>query len=261
MSRPQTAWRKPSQPVLVLMVALFVIWLLLALGVNWGGGPGTREVMGWLVGKSGEVLHGQIWRLITAALIHDPQHPTHILFTLLLIYFFAPALEDRWGTKRLFAFFVGSAAFAFAVETLMTLVLPGVASEVWFGGTVFVDAAVVAWAIGARGQSVRFMFVIPMQPMVMVGLMVVWHVLLLITKNGSYEGMFAPFAAMGAGYLFGDTSPLRRLLLKLKLRRLQKEVADLERKGKAKPKRPRPSHLRVIEGGGNDGGDDGPVLH
>jgi hypothetical protein len=145
-----------------------------------------------------------------------------------------------------------SAAFAFAVESFLFLIWPTVAQANWYGGMVLADAATVAWALGARDQTVRLYFVIPMRPMVMVGLMVAWHVLQLVVRQGSPEGMFAPFAAMAAGYLFGESSPLRRLLLKLKLRRLQAEVDHMQKRRKA-------SHLRVIPGGDDD--PKGPMLH
>jgi hypothetical protein len=118
----------------------------------------------------------------------------------------------------------------------------------------------VAWAISNRDRVINLFFVLPLKPMVLVGFMVALHILQLITRQANPEGVFAPFAAMGAGFLFGgDSSPLRRAYLKLKLARLQREVADLQQKG-TKKKRRKASHLRVIDGGGDDE-DDKPVLH
>jgi membrane associated rhomboid family serine protease len=258
--RPQLGglFRKPPKPVLWLLVGLLFIWVAFALALNWGNAD--PQIFAWLVGDSEAVLRGQVWRLLTAAALHDPSGAravTHVLFSLLILYFFAPTLHERWGTRRLFAFLAGSAAFAFAVETLAYAVLPDVANRVWFGSMVLGDACVVAWAVVARDQRVMFWFVIPMKPMVMVWIMVGFHVLSLIAKSAHVEGMFAPFAAMGAGYLFGETSPLRRLYLKWKLRRLQGEVASIAR-GRAQKRAS--SHLRVIPGGADDD-DNKRILH
>jgi hypothetical protein len=103
-------------------------------------------------------------------------------------------------------------------------------------------------------------FLIPMKPMVMVYVMIGWHVLAIIAKSVGPEGMVAPFAAMGAGALLSDASPLRRYWLKRKLERLQSEVDDLT--GQRQKKRSS-SHLRVIPGGAakDDDDDDERMLH
>jgi membrane associated rhomboid family serine protease len=249
---------KPTGPTLWLMLGLLCIWVTFAAALNWGGMD--SGVFNALAGDSNLVLNGELWRLLTAALLHTPDGPgavMHILVSLLILYFFVPPLQAKWGTKKLFVFLFGSAMFAFGIETILHQLLPSVARGQWYGGMVMGDAAVVAWAVGARGQTVRFYFVIPMRPMVMIGIMVAWHVLQVIANAPSQEGMFAPFAAMGAGWLFTEASPLRRVFLKWKLRRLQGEVDDITTKRK---KRVKASHLHVIPGGGGDD-DDGPILH
>lgn len=252
------AFRKPSRPVFWLMAALLLIWVTLAISLNWAGGAGAA-IVSFLVGDSEAVLNGQIWRLLTASLLHQMTGGGavfHLLFALLLLYFFLPPLEERWGTRRLFVFLAISAVFAFAVETLAYLIAPTIAAPQWMGSTVFADAAIVAWAVGARDSVVRLYFIIPMKPMVMVGIMFFFNLLQLIARDNAPEGVFAPFAAMGAGFLFGgDRSPVRRLFLKWKLRRLKAEVASLTKKKRTAP------HLRVIPGGSRDDDDDDRMLH
>ncbi len=257
-----SGFRRPSGPTLWLMVGLFAIWLSYAIALNWG--DASFELFAILAGSSDGVLGGEIWRLVTAAFLHQPSGDGavfHILITLLLLYFFLPHLQERWDNRRLFLFLLGSAAFAFAVETLMHFIVPTVGQPVWYGGMVMADAVTVAWAVTAgRGQIVRFYFVIPMKPLAMVGIMVVWHVLQLIARETPpREGVFAPFAAMAAGWLFTEASPLRRLYLKLKLARLQSEVDALA--NQKKKKRAAASHLRVIRGGNGSDDDDDRLLH
>lgn len=257
--RPQLGgfFRRPPKPILWFLLALLFIWISFALALNWGGAaPGLFTLF---TGSSQGVLHGEIWRLLTAALLHTPAGPgavTHILFSLLVLYFFLPTLHERWGTRRAFLFLAASSVFAYGTATLAWLVLPSHADAGWYGGMVMGEACVVAWAIVSQGQKAMFWFIIPMKPMVMVYVVLGLHVLSIIAKSVGPEGMVAPFAAMGAGYLFGDTSPLRRYWLKLKLRRLQNEVDALTKKG---AKKRSASHLRVIPGGADD--DDDRMLH
>ena len=63
-----------------------------------------------LVG-SDAILHGQVWRLVTTWIVHQPSGPGsvgHIITTLLGLYFLAPSLEERWGARRFVFFVVGS---------------------------------------------------------------------------------------------------------------------------------------------------------
>jgi membrane associated rhomboid family serine protease len=250
-------WRKPSKAVLGLMVLIGCLWVMFAASINLGGSG--QSIFLLLAGSSDGVLHGEIWRLLTAALMHHPQSLWGVLIAILMLYFFAPPLSERWGDKRLMMFLFGSAAFAFAFESLMWLLLPTLAADQWYGSMVMADAAIVAWALGARGEIVRFYFVIPMKPMVMVAIMVAFHVLTIIAGQRSSAGLFAPFAAMLAGWLFSDHSPLRRAWLKLKLKRLQSEVGSLEAQRRARARKAKASHLRVIPGGHDD--DDKPIVH
>jgi membrane associated rhomboid family serine protease len=260
MSGGQTraSWRKPSGPVKWLMIGIASLWLVLAIAVNWGPGAYGKTVFGLMVGSSTGVMRGQLWRLLTASVVHAPDGLWGILIALLMLYFFATPLAERWPTRRLLLFLFGSAAFAYLVESISFSLFPTIASGTWFGAMAMADAAIVAWALGARGEVVHFYFVIPMKPIVMVGLMVGFHVLQVITLERSSSGVFAPFAAMASGWLLSDQSPLRRMYLKLKLRKLQGEVESMTRKARVK----RASHLRVVpptKKGDDD--DDEPMLH
>ena len=257
----QVSWQfpRPSKPILGFMVGLFAIWIAFALGLNYL--DVQHSSFDFFAGDSALLFRGHVWRLLTAPLIHRPTGPgnyMHILITLMLMWFFLPALEQRWGTKRLFLFLFGSALFAYLLEAIAWQISPSLGSGTWYGAMVMADAAIVAWAVGNRDGIIRLFFVIPMKPMVMVGLMAAFNVIQLIAADIPPEGRIAPFAAMAAGYLFGDRSHLRQIYLKWKLRRIQSQVDDLTKQRKKRiadgP------NLRVIKGGADD--DDEPrVLH
>ncbi len=50
-----------------------------------------------------EVLHGQIWRLITSQYLHAG--PTHLFVNMLGLYFLGPAIESTWGSRRFFVIY------------------------------------------------------------------------------------------------------------------------------------------------------------
>lgn len=241
------------------MVALASLWVMLAVAINWAQAPAAAALFKALQGSSAAVRSGQIWRLFTASIVHSPNTPTHVLVVLMLLWFFATSLQERWGTARLFAFLFGSAALAYGLQTIFGLIWPRLTPDVWFGGMVMADAATVAWAMNNREQTIQLFFVIPMRPLMMVALLAAWQVLMVFARSPSAEGLVAPFGGMLAGWIFCGSSPLRRLYLKLKLKRLQNEVKHITRP-RRKPRAGDPK-LRVIAGG-KDKTNKGPrTLH
>jgi membrane associated rhomboid family serine protease len=57
------------------------------------------------------VLHGQVWRLLTYAFLHDPGTIWHILFNMLFLWWFGCDIEDLYGPREFLTFYL-SASFA-----------------------------------------------------------------------------------------------------------------------------------------------------
>lgn len=241
---------RPGKALAAVMIGLLAIWIILAVVINWGGGSGVFQ---WLAGSTGLVLHGQVWRLFTAPFLHLPQGDgavSHMLTTLLGLFFLAPSLEKKWGPKRMLAFLYGAAlagfVFQMLVEASLSIVAPSLAvrfgQPYWFGAVGAVEAVAIAWALSFRGQTVNLMFVLPVSTRVLVIFVVGLSVARLLVGGTSLEGLFSPFGAMLFGWLAGgDPSPLRRWMLKRKLRSLTEQK-------KKKVHKVIPPHLRVIEG-------------
>jgi membrane associated rhomboid family serine protease len=217
--RTVAGFPKPGKALAGVMIAVSCIWVMFALGLNWGG-AGSGVIEPFIVDVQ-KVLHGQIWRLVTAALIHDPSSPWHLLTTLLVLYFLGTWMEPRWGKKRMLAFLFGSAAFAFALQIVVGLFVSKVAQSALFGGMGMVTAVTVAWALAHRQAQVRLFFVLPVTGTMLLVFIFVMSLLYVIAPRPTPEGLITPFGGMLAGYLFGDVSPLRQWYLKLRLRRLQ----------------------------------------
>ncbi|MHB1424061.1 MAG: rhomboid family intramembrane serine protease [Gemmataceae bacterium] len=57
-----------------------------------------------------DVLHGQIWRLLTYAFLHQPNEIFHILFNMLFLWWFGSDVEDLYGPREFLTFYL-SASF------------------------------------------------------------------------------------------------------------------------------------------------------
>jgi membrane associated rhomboid family serine protease len=216
------------------------------------------------------VAHGEVWRLLTAGVLSDPQSIGPLLFTLMGLYFFATELETLWGGARFVRFLVWSTlasnAIAVAVELVAPRDLPMLhAAYPLVGGYAMTTAVIIAWSRINVKTPVRLFYLVPMTGRTIFWLTVAMCVWCLY-RPGS-EGPVAPLGGVAAGMaLAGSPSPLRRAYLKLKLRWLQARGADPRRTPTAheiafgKPqssRRPRTGGpvLRVVAGG-KDGKDD-----
>lgn len=255
---------RPGRGLIAVMGALFVIWLGFAIAVNWIGVGDDMFLL--FCGSTERILAGQVWRLFTAPFMHMPSGTiSHILWAILGLFFFAPALEQRWGTPRLLRFLLASAVFAYGTQMVGEMLLPAsvarrLVGEYWFGSVPVLEATAIAWAYSFRGQTVRLWFVVPVTSTGLIVFIFAMSLLRVIAATPGPEGLLSPFGGILAGWLFGggSPSPIRRAYLKLRLAQLDRE-ARMPNNGRARRKKD--SSLRVIEGGrgrAGTGRDDGP---
>jgi membrane associated rhomboid family serine protease len=236
---------KPGKALIGMMIAVTCIWVMFALGLNWADASGG--VLAPFVGNAQKVLHGQIWRLVTAPLIHHPADPGHLIVTVLGLYFLGTSLEERWGARRMLLFLFGSAAFAFALQVVVGALVPKLHQPTFLGGLGMVEAIAVAWALAHRNATVRLFFVLPVSGTMLLVFVFVMSVLNVLALRAPPEGLVTPFGGMLAGWLFGDFSPLRRAYLRFRFKQLQAKSVAL-RGVSTTPRRAGPP-LRVIPGG------------
>jgi len=236
---------RPGKALIGVMVAVTCIWVMFGVGLNWAGA--SAGVLAPFIGDASKVLHGQVWRLVTAPLIHSPGDPGHLLMTLLGLYFLGTSLEERWGVRRTLAFLLGSAVFAFALQVVIGALVPKLGQQVFYGGLGMVEAVAVAWALAHRHATVRLFFVLPVSGTMLLVFVFVMSVLNVIAMRSPPEGLITPFGGMLAGWLFGDYSPLRRFYLRLRFKQLQSRSEALRRVPTSRGRSGPP--LKVIPGG------------
>ncbi|EYF05266.1 rhomboid family protein [Chondromyces apiculatus DSM 436] len=230
-----------------MMVAVTALWVMFAIGLNFAGV--SQAVWTPFEGNVDKILSGQIWRLVTAPMLHSVRDPWHFLSTVLGLYFLGTPLEERWGSRRMLAFLFASAAFASAAQVLVGTLIPHIAQPVFYGGLGMVEAVAVAWALAHRNASVRLFFVLPVSGTMLLVFVFVMSVLNVIALRAPQEGLITPFGGMLAGWLFGDFSPVRRYYLKLRFKQLQGQSEALRRLPTSSSRGRSGPPLRVLPGG------------
>jgi membrane associated rhomboid family serine protease len=232
-------FRKPTPLVLAILVALVATFVLFGLGSRVS--DGLAEVYGVLALVPSRVLAGeQPWSVLTYALLHDLSSPFHLVFNGLVLYWFGPEHEARWGKGR-FAAFVVVAALVGGVFPVAAYAL-GLSSASVVGFSAVTSALTLSWGLANRDRQV-YLFFFPVKGIQLVWIMLAFELLNAVSHSGVSAA--AHFGGMAVGWLMGDASPLRRWMLQRRLRSLQAQSVALRgvRLGKADP------GLRVIEGG------------
>src|SRR6187402_10580 len=155
---------RPGPVLRVVLIGLFALWLVFALGLNWAGVSDAPFLL--LTADQTALVAGQLWRLATAPLLHAPNVLGHIASALLGLYFLGAGLEGRFGSRRFATFLACAAVLPYAVQALILLVLPDslgqkLAPSFAFGAMPAVEAVAIAWAFSFRGQTVNLFFVLP----------------------------------------------------------------------------------------------------
>jgi membrane associated rhomboid family serine protease len=151
----------------------------------------------------GEVLRGQVWRVVTWAFF--AARPLELVFGCLCLYWFARDLVAGWGEWRFLAVYLGVAATAGLLLTAaMPLVGGAPAMGLPFSGVnaCALVAMVLLWALLNPTRQINFYFVFPMQGRVL-ALITVGATVLFALWNG-VAAMMPEFAAEAAalGYLY-----------------------------------------------------------
>ncbi|HRX87190.1 MAG TPA: rhomboid family intramembrane serine protease [Phycisphaerae bacterium] len=82
-------------------------------------GPLQGFFENWLIMQPDAVVHGQVWRMFTATYMHAGFW--HIFINMLVLYFFGPLLEHRWGQKQFFIVYSLGGIFGNVVLTIAWL--------------------------------------------------------------------------------------------------------------------------------------------
>lgn len=106
-----------------------------------------------------EVLHGQIWRLLSYAFLHDPTTWQHIFFNMLFLWWFGSDMESLYGSKEFLAFYLVAATLGGVAYTAFDA-LTGQYS-LCLGASGAVTAVLVLYAFHFPHQIIYIFLVLP----------------------------------------------------------------------------------------------------
>ncbi|MBX3191186.1 MAG: rhomboid family intramembrane serine protease [Labilithrix sp.] len=260
------AFPRPGRTLKAVMATLAVFSVAGAIVHNWlPGGAEGPALLRWLQSDLGK-LGTRPWTLVTSGLLTNPNALTHILFSLLGLFFFGPDLEKRMGGPRLVRFLLLSVVAGNLVAFLVHLLPVGhlIFHKGYFvplyGPGAALAATTIAWSRENTTSQVRLFFFLPVSGRMLFWITIGFCVLGLAYYHDVPEGAFAPFGGVAAGMAFaGSPSPMRALYLRIKLAFLRRRGGTLTVEsitGGDRPRAPKRSGksppLRVVMGGLDD---------
>jgi membrane associated rhomboid family serine protease len=138
------------------------------------------------------VLHGQVWRLLTYAFLHDTGNIWHIVFNMFLFFLVGREIEGIYGSKEFLAFYLVGAICGGIAQLGVGGIMVGASGAV--------TATLVLFALHFPTRIFYFMFVIPVPALMLVALYVLFDLLGLV--SGARGGVAVACHLGGAAFGF-----------------------------------------------------------
>ncbi|HVK14790.1 MAG TPA: rhomboid family intramembrane serine protease [Gemmataceae bacterium] len=144
------------------------------------------------------VFRGEVWRVASYALVHDPWHFWHVVFTGVFLAWIGHQVEDLYGWKEYVAFFVLTTLIGGVVYCGVAALAPDV--PVLLGPSGAVTAILVLFALHYPSRTISVFFFLPVPVWLIVAVYAVLDV------SGMSHGTANPAAvavhAAGAAFAF-----------------------------------------------------------
>jgi len=154
-------WTPAIKAIIIANIVVFVATSLIR----------TLEVPLWL--NPQDVLHGQVWRLVTYMFVHAGVF--HILFNMLSLWMFGVELERMWGTRFFLKFYFITGIAAALTTILVSLIPVPMFEQLYYSRTVGASGAVVAvllaYAMYFPNRPILLYFVFPIPAKYFVAIM------------------------------------------------------------------------------------------
>lgn len=247
----QFAWPRPGKAIISLLVINLVVYVVELILLR----AGARSFVQSLMLTPSAVFEGfELWQPFTYMLLHSPTSPTHLLFNMLWLYFFATPLEGWWGARRLLTAYVICGLSGAALTLLVALAsrspgLSGLLAGFWgrphVGASGAVMGLVIAWGVVHADRTMNFFLLGAMKARTFVLIIIAFELLVALSLDSTSST--SHFGGMIGAYILckGLWRPSRWAEIVHRTR--------LERRKKAIER-----DLRIIEGGkGKDPKDGG----
>jgi membrane associated rhomboid family serine protease len=163
----------------------------------------TGFVTDLLILNPKDVLHGEVWRLLTYAFLHDTRTWQHIVFNMLFLWWFGSDVEAIYGTKEFLSFYLVSA------------LLGGLGFQAWsigensfascLGASGAVTAVMVVCACHFPRKVILLFFVIPVPIWIFVAFQVGRDALAFLSHEETGTAVTVHLAGAAFGFLYYKT--------------------------------------------------------
>jgi membrane associated rhomboid family serine protease len=179
-----------------------------------------RPVFTYLVLDPHKVFDGQLWRLPAWVLV-EPSGLS-LIFGLLLLFFIAPEVLYRWGTRRFFLAYFGGTAVIGAVTCLIGwLFWTDVYDSSYVGMWPTLAALIIAWAGLFPDRVIRVYFVLPLSGRHLIAFEIAATIVMGFVDGFVY---YAPhYVAEVVALVYMDVFSFRRLYLRGRMAMLQRD--------------------------------------
>ena len=186
--------------LLIINVAVFLATVMVPLF--------ERLFMNWFsVFPVNLIMVMQIWRLVTYQFLHGSLG--HVFFNMLVLFFFGPMFERRWGSRKFLIFYLVCGAMGGVLYTFLVLIrFPYVSVGTLIGASGAIYGMLAATAILFPRMQVYIFGIFPIQ-MMYLALILVAVSLINIRTGQNAGGEAAHLAGMAAGAAYVLWKPWR----------------------------------------------------
>jgi rhomboid family protein len=188
----------PDGRVCRWLIGLNVVLFILQLVFRSAGEVGA--VTRWLELDTEKVAHGEVWRLLTYAFVHDPGNLWHIFFNMLFLWWFGTDVEVIYGPREFMGFYLASA------------LLGGAAFQVWamtqgqgmhcFGASGAVTAVLVLCACHFPQRIILVAMILPVPIWLFAIFSVAQDIYRLMAHNNNLVASVVHLAGAGFGFVY-----------------------------------------------------------
>jgi membrane associated rhomboid family serine protease len=184
-----------------------VVWIVQL--ITW---PHAMYTMGpvtdLLILNVDKVLHGEVWRLLTCAFLHDPSWYWHIIFNMIVLWYFGREMEEMYGSAEFLAFYLTAAVVSSLINVGSEWAycayhhLPLAEAPQALGASGAVMAVLVLFALHFPSRTIRVFFLIPVPAWLCVIIMVGIDSYGWLTGNNGGVAVAAHLGGAAFGFLY-----------------------------------------------------------
>lgn len=181
----------PGRLVWLIIAINAVLWIVYSSALNAARTLPTREaqeasffaflVDAFLLHPDAVFARGKVWQLVTNFWFHAAGDAQHVIFNMLIFFFFGRTVETYLGPKRFLTLYVGAGVFASLVFVLWSWIVGSTAAALGASGAVY---AILVWAAFQHPhRKVHFMMVLPIPMWLWAGVLMVGMEVLAFSRD------------------------------------------------------------------------------